>query len=149
MKQCKFYCHIDPNPKLINPLLTDTCKPAMNKPEINSGLHHFTNAVKFSYQGVIATFKTEVAFRQESFIAIFALPASFWLADTVVEWILLVSSFLLVMLVEIINSAIEATVDRFGKEYHVLSGKAKDAGSAAVAFAMAIAVITWAGIAFF
>ncbi len=121
----------------------------MNKPEINSGIHHFTNAVKFSYQGLIATFKTEVAFRQECFIGIFALPASFWIADTVVEWVLLVASFLLVMLVEIINSAIEATVDRFGDEYHILSGKAKDAGSAAVAFAMAIAVITWGAIVLF
>ncbi len=118
----------------------------MNKPEINSHLHHFTNAVKFSYQGLVATFKTEVAFRQESFLAIFALPASFWIANTVIEWILLVSSFLLVMLVELINSAIEAAIDRFGNEHHELSGKAKDAGSAAVAFAMAIAVITWGGI---
>ncbi len=121
----------------------------MNKPEINSHLHHFTNAAKFSYQGIVATFKTEVAFRQESFLAIFAFPASFWIADTVIEWILLVGSFLLVMLIELINSAIEATVDRFGGEHHELSGKAKDAGSAAVAFAMTIAVITWGGIGLF
>lgn len=121
----------------------------MNKPENNTGLRRILNATRFSYQGLRATFKTEAAFRQECFVGLFALPLSFWLADTAVEWILLLGSFLLVMLIEVINSAIEATVDRFGNEHHELSGKAKDAGSAAVSIAIFIAVLTWGGIAFF
>ncbi|PID66947.1 MAG: diacylglycerol kinase [Gammaproteobacteria bacterium] len=108
----------------------------MNKPENNTGWRRLLNAGKFSYQGLVATFRSEAAFRQECFVGLLALPLSFWLADSIVEWLLLVASFLLVMLVEIINSAIEAAIDRFGDEYHVLSGKAKDAGSAAVAIAI-------------
>ncbi|MBS9778417.1 MAG: diacylglycerol kinase [Gammaproteobacteria bacterium] len=115
----------------------------MFKPENNTGLKRIINAAKFSYQGFVATFKTEAAFRQECFAGIIALPLSFFVASTAIEWILLVGSFLLVMLVEIINSAIEATVDRFGEERHELSGKAKDAGSAAVFMALTICTLTW------
>ncbi len=121
----------------------------MNKPQNNVGMRRLMNACKFSMQGFKSTFKTEEAFRQECYLAIIALPLSFFITDNVIEWILLVVSFLLLMLTEIINSAIEATVDRFGGEYHELSGKAKDAGSAAVAIAILIVCVTWVSILIF
>lgn len=120
----------------------------MNKPN-NTGLVRLLNACKFSAQGFKATFKTEAAFRQECHLGLIALPLSFILADNVIEWILLVGSFLLIMLTEILNSALEAVVDRFGNEHHDLSGKAKDAGSAAVSLAIIIALTTWISITIF
>lgn len=118
----------------------------MNKPPNNTGLRRIVNACKFSAQGFKATFKTEAAFRQECYLGLIALPLSFIIANTVIEWILLVSSFLLVMLTEILNSALEAVVDRFGSEHHELSGKAKDAGSAAVSVSLIIAALVWLAI---
>ncbi len=118
------------------------------KPVNNTGLRRILNASKFSWQGLRATYRSEAAFRQECYVGVLALPLSFFIADNVVEWVLLITSFLLVLLTEIINSAIEATVDRFGSERHELAGKAKDAGSAAVAVAIAIAVLTWLPITF-
>lgn len=115
----------------------------MFKPTNNRGLRRILNACKFSWQGFVSTFKTEEAFRQECYLGFIIAPLSFVIADTVVEWILLVLTYLLVLLTEIINSSIEATVDRFGSERHQLSGKAKDAGSAAVSIAILIAMLTW------
>lgn len=115
----------------------------MNKPSNNSGFRRLVNACKYSAAGLKSTFMTEAAFRQETYLGVLALPLSFVVADSVVEWILLVVSFLLIMLTEIVNSAIEAVVDRCGHEHHELSAKAKDAGSAAVAVAIAIGIITW------
>lgn len=119
----------------------------MNKPKNNTGIRRLLNATRFSIQGFKSTFKTEAAFRQECYLGLIALPVSFFIASSTIEWVLLITSFLLLMLVEVINSAIEATVDRFGDEYHNLSGKAKDAGSAAVAIAIFIVFITWSSIA--
>lgn len=121
----------------------------MNKPKNNTGIKRVINATRFSYQGLRATFKTEAAFRQECFVGLLALPLSFWLAESVIEWILLMFSFMLILLTEIINSAIEAAIDRMGQSPHELSGKAKDAGSAAVSIALMIALLTWGSIAFF
>lgn len=119
----------------------------MNKPKNNTGIRRLLNATRFSIQGFKSTFKTEAAFRQECYLGLIALPVSFFIASSTIEWVLLITSFLFLMLVEVINSAIEATVDRFGDEYHNLSGKAKDAGSAAVAIAIFIVFITWSSIA--
>lgn len=118
-----------------------------NKPS-NTGLKRLIQAGKYSCQGLRATFQSEAAFRQECYAGLLALPLSFVIADNVIEWILLVGSFLLIMLTEIINSSIEATVDRFGGQRHELAGKAKDAGSAAVLVAIVIALLTWLPIAF-
>ncbi len=79
-----------------------------------------------------AAFRHEAAFRQELLLAILLVPLGLWLGDGGVERALLVGSWILVMIVELLNSAIEATVDRFGPEHHELSGRAKDIGSAAV-----------------
>jgi len=121
----------------------------MYKPKNNHGIKRLINSVKFSSQGLIATFHSEAAFRQEAYIGIILVPLSFFIANNPIEWLLLITSYLLILLTEILNASIEAVVDRFGPEQHQLSGKAKDAGSAAVLIAILIAVLTWGGIWFF
>ena len=77
------------------------------------------------------------------------IPLAFWLGDTKIEIALMISSVLLVMAVELLNSAVEAVVDRIGTERHELSGRAKDQGSAAVFIALCIVVVVWVSILFF
>lgn len=114
-----------------------------HKSKNNTGFRRLINATKFSWQGLIATFQTESAFRQECLAGIVLLPLSMIIADSLFVWTALIGVWLLVMLVEVLNSAIEAVVDRFGSELHPLSGKAKDAGSAAVFIALIIAALVW------
>ena len=104
-------------------------------------------AAKYSWQGFRAAFKTEAAFRQELFFAVILIPAAFWVGDNAVEVSLLIASVLLLLIVELINTAIEAVVDRFGDEWHELSGVAKDVGSAAVILAIILIFIVWGLIA--
>lgn len=96
-----------------------------------------------SWQGIRAAIQHEEAFRLELILYIILSPLAIVLGDTGVERVLLVGSLTLVLLVELINSAIEATIDRIGKEHHPLSGRAKDMGSAAVFIALINVVITW------
>ncbi|MEE9352278.1 MAG: diacylglycerol kinase [Thiotrichaceae bacterium] len=109
----------------------------------NKGLKRLVNAVVFSWQGIKAAYKHEEAFRQEVFLLIVAIPLALWLGETGLEKGLMISSVLLVLIVEILNSAIEAIVDRFGGEIHELSGRAKDMGSAAVTLSLLNAAIIW------
>ncbi|MDU3719134.1 MAG: diacylglycerol kinase [Klebsiella michiganensis] len=90
-----------------------------------------------------AAWVNEAAFRQEGIAAVVAVAIACWLDVDAITRVLLISSVLLVMIVEIINSAIEAVVDRIGPEHHELSGRAKDMGSAAVLLAIIIALIAW------
>lgn len=119
------------------------------KPSNDTGIKRLRYALKYSLQGLAATYRSEAAFRDECKLGVVLLPLSFWIADNVVEWLLLVLTFVLILITEIINSSIEAAVDRFGGEQHDLSGKAKDAGSAGVFVAMILAGLTWLAIAFF
>ena len=114
----------------------------------NKGLKRLSNAMKFSWQGVKAAYKHEEAFRQEVLLLIVAVPLALWLGESGLEKGLMISSVLLVLIVEILNSAIEAVVDRFGGEMHELSGRAKDMGSAAVTLALLNAAIIWLFIIF-
>ncbi len=107
------------------------------------GLKRLINACFFSAAGFKATWQHEEAFRQEVILFIIALPLALWLGDSPVEKSLLLGSLVLVMLVELLNSAVEAVVDRVGFEHHELSGRAKDIGSAAVTLALIWAAITW------
>jgi diacylglycerol kinase (ATP) len=113
------------------------------------GLARIVRAAGFSWQGIRAAYCNEAAFREETWLCVVMIPLGFYLGDGGVEKALLVASVLLLPLVEILNSAIEAVVDRFGGEQHELSGRAKDMGSAAVAIAIAIMVIVWALVLFF
>lgn len=111
------------------------------------GLRRLINATRYSCQGIAAGWKNEAAFREEAALAVVLIPVALLLPVSALEKVILVQSTLLVPLVEILNSAIEACVDRFGPEIHPLAGRAKDMGSAAVLFALFIAAAAWIGIA--
>lgn len=109
----------------------------------NTGLKRIVKATGYSIQGLKAAFKHEAAIRQELALLSIAVILA-WLADVgMVERILMIGVVVLVLIVELVNSAIEAVVDRIGIERHELSGRAKDIGSAAVMVALAFAVFTW------
>lgn len=110
------------------------------------GLQRFANALKYSKQGLHAAWQYEAAFREEVLALIVAIPLALWLGTTLLEKVLLISSVLLVMVVELLNSALEAVVDRMGTEHHELAGRAKDMGSAAVLVTIVLSVLIWLGI---
>jgi diacylglycerol kinase (ATP) len=105
-------------------------------------------ALGYSLQGLRAAYVKESAFRQELILAVVLLPLGVWLGRTGVERALLVGSVLLVLIVELLNSAVEAVVDRGGKDWDKLAGRAKDMGSAAVLIALLQLVATWGFIIF-
>ena len=108
-----------------------------------TGLNRLALATRNSFRGIANCYRNEAAFRQEVWAACVLLPAGLWLGRTGVERLLLVGAVVLLMLVEIVNSAIEAVVDRISTERHPLSGYAKDLGSAAVFFALVLLFSTW------
>jgi diacylglycerol kinase (ATP) len=114
-----------------------------------TGLSRLIDATGYSFKGFKAAFKHEAAFRQEVFLALILIPTAFWFAESGLQLALLLGSLLLVLMVEIINSAIEAVVDRLGHELHELSGRAKDLGSAAVFLALINALVIWLAILFY
>ncbi|MCB1844307.1 MAG: diacylglycerol kinase [Halioglobus sp.] len=97
----------------------------------------------YSIKGLSGAWRNQAAFRQEVLLALVMVPAAFWLGQGATEQILLVGSVILVLVVELINSAIEAVVDRIGSELHPLSGAAKDMGSAAVMLCLLLALFVW------
>jgi len=103
-------------------------------------------AFGYSMAGLRAAYKKESAFRQELILAIVLIPAGVWVGRNAVERILLISSVLVVLIVELLNSAVEATVDRGGKDWDKLAGRAKDMGSAAVLIALLLLFATWGSI---
>lgn len=109
----------------------------------NKGFTRLIKAAQFSRQGLRAAYRHEEAFRQEIWLAIGFIPLGIYLGESGVERALLVASVLLLLIVEIVNSAIEAVVDRIGQEKHALSGRAKDMGSAAVALAVLLLILVW------
>jgi len=109
----------------------------------NTGIKRWENALKFTCLGLKATYKHEEAFRQEVFVLLIAIPLALFFGESAVEKLLMIGSILLLLIVELLNSAIEAVVDRFGGELHELSGRAKDMGSAAVFVAMINAILIW------
>jgi diacylglycerol kinase (ATP) len=108
------------------------------------GVKRLINACFFSVAGFKATWTHEEAFRQEVILFVVTTPLAIWLGQTNIEKLLLIGSIVLVMLVELLNSAVEAVVDRVGLEHHELSGRAKDIGSAAVMMSLVWAAVTWA-----
>lgn len=108
-----------------------------------TGLARLLKATQYSWQGIRAAFANEQAFRQEIFLAIVFIPLAFYLGENGLERALLVSVILLILIVELVNSAIEAIVDRISAEQHELSGRAKDVASAAVLFSLVNAAVVW------
>lgn len=122
-------------------MTTSTNKPGRR------GIQRIIWATRYSWLGIQAAWKSEAAFRQELSLMLLMLPAAFWLGQTAVERIVLLAPCFIVIIVELLNSAIEAVVDRIGPEMHALSGQAKDMGSAAVFFALCLVVISWSLVA--
>ena len=108
-----------------------------------TGLLRLIRALKWSLAGLKAAFQYETAFRQEVLICIVLAPLGLWLGENPVEKYLLAGSLLLVLIIELINSAIEAAVDRISDEIHPLAARAKDMGSAAVFRARVKAGLIW------
>jgi diacylglycerol kinase (ATP) len=109
-----------------------------------TGLDRIVRATGYSLEGLRVAFQGESAFRQEVGLAVVLLPAAFWLGRSWVETALLAGSVVLVLIVELLNSAVEAVVDRVSFELHELSKRAKDIGSAAVFLALSLAGAIWA-----
>ncbi len=114
----------------------------------NTGIKRIIRAGGYSWQGFVAAFRNEAAFRQELGLTLLLLPLAFWLGDTPVERAVMIGVWLVVPTVELLNSGIEAVVDRIGEEHHPLAGRAKDVGSAAVFLAFSNAGIVWTIILF-
>ncbi|MDO9205923.1 diacylglycerol kinase [Methylotenera sp.] len=108
-----------------------------------TGIRRLMNAFGYSLEGFKAAFKHEDAFRQEVFLAIVLIPLAVYLGKTPIERAMMIASVLLVLIVELLNSAIEAAVDHTSTEHHALAKRAKDIGSAAVFIALTIVVSVW------
>jgi diacylglycerol kinase (ATP) len=109
----------------------------------NTGFRHLINATRFSYNGLRAAVKNESAFRQELALMLISIPLALWITASSLEFALLMAVNLLVLIVELLNSAIEAAIDRISLEHHPLSGLSKDYGSAAVMMSLLLAAIVW------
>ncbi len=114
----------------------------MGKPG-NTGLRRIVNATFFSFAGLKTAWRNEAAFRQECLLCVVLMPAGLWLGQNAAERALLIGSCLLVLIVELLNTAVEVVVDRVGTDHHLLSGQAKDLGSAAVFMSLALVVVVW------
>jgi len=104
---------------------------------------HIKNAFIYTFAGLKAAWKNELAFRGEVVVVTIMLPLGIWLGRSAVERALLIASILLIILTELVNSALEAVVDRIGPERHELSKRAKDMGSAAAFISMVTAALVW------
>ncbi len=110
------------------------------------GLARISKAAGYSWQGIKQCYKSEAAFRQELILLAFLTPISVWLSDNAVEFLLLIGSVILLLVVELLNSAIEMVVDRQGQEWNEFSMHAKDMGSAAVFVMIGLCLIVWSTI---
>src|SRR5690606_6789657 len=111
------------------------------------GLRRILNALRYSLQGLRAAIRYEAAFRQELVLAILLIPAAFFLGRTTDEVFILIASVILVLVVELLNSAVEALADALSVETHPLLGRAKDLGSAAVMLMLLFTIAVWVGVA--
>ena len=111
------------------------------------GLSRLIDAAGYSIKGIRACWQHEAAFRQEVAMVIVLFPLSFFVARSIEQWLLLVAPLFLLLMVELLNTAVENVVDRIGDELHDLSGRAKDTASAAVLFCLILIGLTWGTIA--
>lgn len=112
----------------------------------NKGLYRVYKASIYSMQGIKAAWKHEAAFRQEVILMLLLTPAAFIVGAGLTQQLLLLALAWLIVIVEILNSAVEAVVDRFGGEMHTLSGRAKDMGSAAVFITLVLNGVVWGAV---
>lgn len=116
----------------------------VNPQKARRGLNRVTHAFGYSLAGLKAGWH-ETAFRQETILAVLMLPAAFWLGQGWLETAALAGTVVLVMVVELLNTGIESAIDRIGPEWHDLSKRAKDMGSAAVLLSLLLCAGTWGG----
>ena len=109
----------------------------------NTGFRHLANSTRFSIQGLASAIKHEAAFRQELALLVVLTPLGLWISSSIADFVVLMFVLLFVLVVELLNSGIEAVVDRVGVEHHELSGRAKDFGSAAVMLSLLMAGMVW------
>lgn len=114
-----------------------------NPQKVRTGLDRIVHAAVYSAQGIAAALRSESAFRQESALAVIMVPSAFWVGSGWLEIALLAGSVILVLIVELLNSAVEAVVDRISLDLHDLSKKAKDFGSAAVLLSLVLCGGIW------
>jgi len=107
------------------------------------GLGGVFKAARWSWQGLKAAWRHESSFRTEVYLLVVLAPLALWLGQTAVERVLLIGSGLMVLAAELLNSAIEAVIDRYGNEWHELAGRAKDMGSAATFVLMMNVLLVW------
>lgn len=112
-------------------------------PPKRKGIPRLMAAARYSLAGLRAAFASEEAFRLEVIALVVGTPLALWLGESAVEKVLLIGSLLLLMIVELLNTGIEVLVNRIGSDYHELSGRAKDIGSAAVFVAMGMVAMVW------
>jgi diacylglycerol kinase (ATP) len=108
-----------------------------------TGLKRLVNAFNYSIAGTLAAFKHEDAFRQEVVLALVLTPVALYFGETAIDQALMISSLLFIIIIELLNSSIEATVDRISVKHHKLAKRAKDIGSAAVFFSLINAAVIW------
>jgi diacylglycerol kinase (ATP) len=118
----------------------------MSKPG-KTGIARVIDATRYSKQGLLAAWRHESAFRQECTLALLLLPLAWLLGTTTAERLLLIAVLGLVLITELLNSGIEAVVDRVGHEHHDLAGRAKDMGSAAVFISLSLVLVVWGTVA--
>ena len=125
--------------------MTEAHRPATSNPyKGRTGIDRVIRAAGYSVAGLRAAYRGESAFRQEFWLAVLLVPLAFWLGRNWIEVALLAGSVMLVLIVELLNSAIEAAVDRVSLDRHHLSKRAKDIGSAAVLLALINVIMVWA-----
>lgn len=107
------------------------------------GLSRIWHAYRYSWEGLVACWQDSTAFRQEALLAIVMLPAAFWLGRNWLEIAVLAAAVVGVLVVELLNTGIEAAIDRMGSEWHILAKKAKDMGSAAVLLSLLLCGGIW------
>ncbi len=108
-----------------------------------TGLTRIAKATRYSWQGLTAAWREEAAFRQECVLTVLMAPVAFVLGENLAQTALLIGVCFVVLITELLNSAVEAVVDRVGPEHHDLAGRAKDMGSAAVMVSIVLVQVTW------
>jgi diacylglycerol kinase (ATP) len=112
-------------------------------PPKKTGIKRIIAATRYSFDGLKLAAETESAFKQELLASLILIPLAIWLGDTAIEQSLLIASIVFIMIVELLNTAVEAVVDRVSSDFHELSRQAKDLGSAAVFLSISLATLIW------
>ena len=111
-----------------------------------TGLRRVYKATGYSWKGLVAAWRHESAFRQECTLALLLTPVAFLLAEDIIQVVLMISVLAIVLITELLNSAVESVVDRISDDYNELAGRAKDQGSAAVFVSLALVILVWGAI---